>query len=33
MSKLKQPANDSNKNRGGQASSVAIFATFYPLGF
>jgi hypothetical protein len=27
MSKLKQPTHDSNKNRGGQAISVVIFAT------
>jgi hypothetical protein len=27
MSKLKQPDNNSNKNRGGQARSVARFAT------
>jgi hypothetical protein len=27
MSKLKQPDNNSNKNRGGQAKGVATFAT------
>jgi hypothetical protein len=31
MSKLKQPSNNSNKNRGGQASSAVIAATIWHL--
>ena len=31
MSKLKQPIDNTNKNRGGQAMSVVIFATLLPL--
>ena len=32
MSKLKQLYDDTNKNRGGQAIAVVIFATVYLLG-